>query len=96
MTFSFHTEAQAEFYEAINYHETCEQGLEEDFSMEVFLAIQHVVNYPSAWPVLEDDVRRCLVNRFPFGILYSIEQGEVFILAVMHLHRDPDYWKHRR
>lgn len=96
MTFAFHPEAEAEFYAAINYYEKCELGLGEDFSIEVFLAVQHVVDYPSAWPVLEDDVRRCLVSRFPYGLLYSIEQGKIFILAVMHLHRNPDYWKHRR
>jgi len=37
---------------------------------------------------------------FPFhpeadGVLYSVERNGIFILAVMHLHRDPDYWKHR-
>jgi hypothetical protein len=36
MTFSFHAEAEAEFYEAINYYETCEQGLGEDFLQEGF------------------------------------------------------------
>jgi len=45
---------------------------------------------------LEDDVRRCLTHRFPYGVLYSIEPSTIYILAVMHLHRDPDYWKHRR
>ena len=29
------------------------------------------------------------------GVLYSIEDDGIFILAVMHLRRDPDYWKHR-
>jgi len=43
----------------------------------------------------DGDIRRCLTNRFPYGILYSIESDRIFILAVMHLHRDPDYWKHR-
>jgi threonine/homoserine efflux transporter RhtA len=40
-------------------------------------------------------VRRCLVNRFPFGVLYSLETTGVFILAVMHNRRRPDYWKSR-
>ncbi len=25
----------------------------------------------------------------------SVAYVGIFILAVMHLHRDPDYWKHR-
>lgn len=45
---------------------------------------------------MEDDVHRCLISRFPYGVLYSIEDDGVFILAVMHLHRNPDYWKYRK
>jgi plasmid stabilization system protein ParE len=95
MTFSFHPEAESEFLQAIDYYEDREQGLGYDFSIEVFNTIQNIVNYPNAWPIIEEDVRRCLVNRFPYGVIYSIEQDEIFILAVMHLRRHPDYWKNR-
>jgi hypothetical protein len=95
MTFSFHPEAEIEFYEAIRYYDVCEEKLGYDFSIEVYSTIQNIVDYPGAWPILEDDIRRCLTNRFPYGVLYSIEPDEIFVLAVMHLHRDPDYWKER-
>jgi len=35
------------------------------------------------------------VKRFPYGVLYSEEADGIFILAVMNLHRAPDYWKRR-
>jgi toxin ParE1/3/4 len=95
MTFSFHSEAEAEFNEAIEYYENNEHGLGYDFSIEVHSAIQNIVSFPTAWPVMEDDMRRCLVKRFPYGVVYSIEPGAVYILAVMHLRRHPDYWKNR-
>jgi len=95
MTFSFHPEAEKEFLEAINYYENRERGLGYDFAIEVFATIQNIVIYPTAWPALEEGVRRCLVHRFPYGVIYSIEQEEIFLLAVMHLHRHPDYWKNR-
>ena len=95
MTFSFHPEAKAEFNEAIEYYEDCEPGLGYDFSIEVHSAIRNIVNYPTAWKIIEDEVRGCLVNRFPYSILYSIEQKGIFILAVMHKRRHPDYWKKR-
>jgi plasmid stabilization system protein ParE len=95
MTFLFHPEAEEEFLAAIDYYEDREVGLGYDFSAEVFAAIQNIVNYPDGWPVIEEDIRRCLVNRFPFSVLYSIEQSGIFILAVMHLRRHPDYWRHR-
>ena len=48
----------------IRNYEDQEVGLGYDFSAEVFAAIQNIVNYPDAWPVIEKDIRRCLVNRF--------------------------------
>ncbi|MEK6725341.1 MAG: type II toxin-antitoxin system RelE/ParE family toxin [Deltaproteobacteria bacterium] len=95
MTFSFHPEAKDEFNEAIEYYENCEPGLGYDFSIEAHAAIQNIADYPTVWPIIEEDVRCCLVNRFPYGIIYSIEQDGIFILAVMHQRRHPDYWKNR-
>ncbi len=51
MIFSFHPEAELEFRESIDYYE--ERGLGYDFSIEVLAAIQNIVTYPTAWPVIE-------------------------------------------
>jgi toxin ParE1/3/4 len=96
MTFLFHPEAEEEFHAAIEYYEDREAGLGYDFSVEVFTAVHNIVAHPHAWPLIEDDIHRCLVNRFPYSVLYAIEEAAVFILAVMHLGRHPDYWKDRR
>lgn len=95
MNYSFHPEAEEELNAAIGYYEDCEAGLGYDLSLEVYTAIQNIITHPTAWPVIEDDVRRCLVNRFPFGVLYSLETTGVFVLAVMHNRRQPDYWRNR-
>lgn len=96
MTYSFHPEAETGFVEAINYYEGCEPGLGEDFALEVNSTIRNILAFPTAWPVLDGPVRRCLTNRFPYGVLNSIELHQIYILAVMHLHRHPDYWKQRK
>jgi len=96
MTYSFHPEASAEFEGAVAYYEERQRGLGLDLALEVQAAIQNIVAFPHTWPVVEGEIRRCLVHRFPYGILYSVEPTEILILAVMHLHRDPDYWKQRR
>lgn len=92
MTFSFHPDAELEFNQAIDYYESIQEDLGNDFALEVYLTIQRVIEYPSAWPVIDGDLRRSLLRRFPYGVLYSIEQESVFIVAVMNLHRVPDYW----
>lgn len=95
MKYSFHPEAEVEFIQSIDYYEECKKGLGYEFALEVYLTIQRVVSYPKAWQILDGEIRRTLVNRFPYGILYSVEPNEIFIIAVMNLHRKPGYWKKR-
>ena len=95
MNIVFHPEVEAEFVDAIAYYESCEASLGLDFAREIQATIQNAADYPVMWPKIEEQVRRCLVHRFPFGLLYSVEPNGIFILAVMNLHRDPDYWKYR-
>ncbi len=96
MSYFFHPEAEKEFNEAIDYYEDIEPGLGYDFALEIHSTITRSVDFPKAWAILEGDVRKSLVRRFPYGILYSEKKDGIFILAVMHLHRKPGYWKHRR
>lgn len=95
MSFVFHPAAEAEFNAAIEYYEGIEPGLGRDFAVEVHAAIQRAAAYPKAWAVLDGDVRRSLVRRFPYGVLYAEASQCLFVLAVMNLHRHPDYWKGR-
>ena len=95
MKFSFHPEAEAEFYAAIDYYEDCKVNLGYDFAIEVYESIDRIISFPEAWCILESEIRRILVNRYPYGIIYSIEEKEILILAIMHLNREPDYWKDR-
>jgi hypothetical protein len=95
MSYSFHPEAEREFLEAIDYYEARVTDLGFDFAVEVYSAIGRAVEHPQAWPIIDGEVRRCQTKRFPYGVLYSEEANGIFVIAVMHLHRDPDYWKHR-
>lgn len=65
------------------------------FAREVFLAIQNIIAFPQAWAPFSTNTRRCLINRFPYGVIYQITDGEILIIAVMHLTREPGYWEKR-
>ena len=95
MNVLFHPDAELELNAAIDYYEAIENGLGYDFSLEIISAIGRVIDFPKAWLIIEGDIRRALVKRFPYGILYAEDQGLIYIIAVMHLHRAPEYWKHR-
>ena len=77
--------------------ESSEPGLGYQCAIEIVAAVERIKANPGMWPVLDDQVRRCLVHRFPYGVIYSVDEqrSRVLILAVMHLHRQPGYWSER-
>lgn len=95
MKLVFHPEAQAELLAAVDYYEAVTKGLGYDFSLEIADALNRITIFPKAWPVIEKPIRRALVKRFPYGVLYMENSEHIAIIAVMHLHRAPDYWKNR-
>ena len=95
MTYSFHPEAELEFLLAIDFYEDKESGLGRDFALEINSTVERILTYPDAWPVIEEDIRRSLVKRFLFGVLYSKLEEEIVIVAIMHFNREPGYWKER-
>lgn len=95
MKYSFHPSAGMEFNEAVDYYESCHSGLGTEFMDEVYSAIQRIIRFPEAWSPMSKNTRRCLTRRFPYGVIYQIKNGEIFIIAIMQLNRKPDYWKSR-
>ena len=95
MRYEFHPHALEEYLAAVNYYSGRQEDLGLRFIEAVEAAVKQVVTAPTRWPLLEDDLRQCLVPVFPYVIIYSIELEYVLIIAIMHGHREPGYWRHR-
>jgi len=95
MRVRLHPEAETEMIEAAAYYEAQRADLGKRFLAAVQDAINNLLINPRLYPVVDLDVRRCLTKVFPFGVLFRIAPDEIVIVAVMHLARHPDYWKHR-
>ena len=95
MNYSFHPDAETEFVEAIDYYEARGTNLGLDFSIEVHETIERIAAHPAAWSKIDGEMRRCQTKRYPYGVVYAIEGDGIYILAVMHNRRHPDYWKSR-
>jgi len=91
----FLNEAEEEFLAAISRYNGEREGLGDDFAAEVRRALERIREYPKAWVALSRRTRRCLVNTFPYGVLYQVRGDTLLIVAVMHLHRDPQSWRRR-
>ncbi len=96
MKFCFHPEAETELNEAVDYYEDCQDGLGVELVKEVYATIENICRFPRAWTPLSKNTRRCLLKRFPYGVVYQSKGDEVIIIAVMQLNRKPGYWSRRR
>jgi toxin ParE1/3/4 len=99
VTYGFHPEALAEYSEAANFYlEHASALIAASFVAEVEMSISKVLVDPEIRRVIEaPGIRRYLMHRFPYALYYRWEsqQDRGAIYAVMHLRREPGYWKHR-
>ena len=54
--------------------------------------VQLLKTYPFAATEIEPDIRRCLLDRFPYALIYGIEGEMILLIAVAHTRRDLHYW----
>ena len=87
--------AEAEMLGAAEFYEGQALALGQDFLDEVQSAIEGLKLNPSSGGLVRGEIRRRFLRRFPFGILYRVDQDEIVIIAIMHLRRRPGYWENR-
>jgi plasmid stabilization system protein ParE len=95
MNVSYLDAADSEFDEAITYYNAQRTGLGFEFADEVKEAVERIKNYPDAWTLLSERVRRCQVHRFPYRIIYQVRSDLLIIVAVQHHRRKPENWRTR-
>jgi plasmid stabilization system protein ParE len=88
-------EAQAEFDEAFDFYESQRAGTGVRFAARVQDCFDRIRTRPEAHAVVFADIRKAVVPRFPFNIMYRHEPSRVHVLAVFHCARDPSIWKNR-
>ena len=95
MKYYFHPAAEKELNDAVDYYNECQRGLGLEFAKEIYRTVKNILSFPHSWASLSENTRRCLTNRFPYGVIYQATAKEIFIIAVMQLNREPEYWKDR-
>lgn len=87
--------AEQEFLEAVDFYNEQRPGLGYEFAVEIKKTLGRIFDFPEVWPKLSKRARRCLVNKFPFGIIYQIRQDCILVVAIMHMKRNPVLWQNR-
>ena len=91
-----HDKAKQELDHAISYYQKQKQGLGLDFLSEVEKALEKVRINPSIGsPHNIKNLRYYVIRRFPFKIFYAEFEAFIWIIAIAHAKRKPNYWKKR-
>ena len=85
-----------ETHAAAVYYHSQQADLGQRFLDAVETAVSKISHRPLLYRKIADtDVRKCKLPRFPFGIIYRVQEETLFIIAVMHFRQAPGYWQHR-
>ena len=95
MNIEFLEIAEKELDEAKEYYDTQHSGLGDQFIIEIISVLERIKQHPNAWHPLGKRTRRCQVKRFPYAVIYQTRAQDILVVAIMNLHREPNYWKQR-
>ena len=91
----FRRAARAEFDDAADWYEQRRTGRGTAFATAVQKVLDRIAAQPQFYPVALDDVREAMVSGFPYCVYYREELGQILVLAVIHMARDPSIWQGR-
>jgi plasmid stabilization system protein ParE len=91
----FRRAARVEFDAAHKWYEQQRPGLGQTFSDRVHEALQRIAAVPTAHQMIYKDVRRAIVQGFPYSVLYRIQPSRIQVIALFHSSRDPSVWQGR-
>ncbi|MCU0415483.1 MAG: type II toxin-antitoxin system RelE/ParE family toxin [Ignavibacteriaceae bacterium] len=92
MQIYFTEPAAIELADAFDFYEIHLSGLGKEFIIEVEETVQLITKFPESWSENSKHTRKAVLKRFPFNIIYSVYQDNIYIIAVAHQNRKPEYW----
>ena len=77
------------------YEEQGGQKLSQRFFDTYLQARELILEDPDRYTIIFEEYRRVHLKKFPYKIIYAFEARTVYVIAIAHDKRHPDYWKDR-
>ena len=87
--------AEDEIQAAFRWYEREHEGLGVDFLDTVDRVVAIIADYPEGFPIVHRDIRRAVLKRFPYSVLYRLKADHLIIVGCFHSKRDPKSWQAR-
>ena len=88
-------EAEDDLAEAAIWYEEQQAGLGQRFLDAAAATVSRISTLPLAYPTVYESTRRALLQRFPFGVFFQVEEERIVVIAVLHGSRHPRAWRQR-
>ena len=89
------SEAENDLTEAFSWYEDKRQGLGYDFLLQVDAGLRFIERNPKFFQPEYRGARKYFVKRFPYKIIYLLEEEKIIVLAVIHGKRSPSLTEER-
>lgn len=88
--------AERDYEEAYDRYRAKSHRAAENFEREIIRAFHAIADSPDRWPHYDDEVHRFFIlKKYPYFIVYRVDENAVRVEAIAHGHRRPEYWKSR-
>jgi plasmid stabilization system protein ParE len=88
-------DAVTELEDAALYYGDIDGELGKRFSAAATKALNEIEERPKMYRLFDGKARKARIMRFPYAIVYWLDENTIHIICVMHLHREPGYWHSR-
>lgn len=92
----FHPDVAIELKASYVWYQNQAMGLGDDLVAELEAAYRAILELPDTWPPFKHGCRRFLLSKFPYSVIYRNSSNGIFVVAIMHNTRRPNYWKNRK
>lgn len=83
--------AHIEIDDAKEYYNLQQENLGDIFKKDIQKSIDSISSFPDLYPNITNDLKRCVLHRFPYSIFYTLQDNIILILTVAHQHQKPFY-----
>lgn len=96
LNIDFHPGAEDDFISAIEWYKwRASKSIANRFIQSALEALENITDSPYIFPNEKGEIRKCIMRRFPYKILFEVQQERILILAIAHVKRHPNYWQKR-
>lgn len=88
--------AEDDATDAANWYNEKRDALGDEFLLALDAKMNTIRRNPKQFRLLHRNIRRALIDRFPYGVFYVLEKNVIYVLAILHTSRDTNIWENRR